>query len=194
MQPSLFAFLHEQLQTVPPVQYGVVSGKTVVVIGANAGIGFEATKHFAQMKPGRIILGCRSKERGEAAVASKTSLPLSHCYRNSFYKGLKVETGYESAELWEIDLAQISSVVKFAERFEKDGGRLDILLENAAIIPIPGQQLTADGYEPVSVIRFLSCAIMTVTLIFNVYLQISGQQLVPLPSCSSLTSNNASHR
>ena len=72
MQLSLFAFLREQLQTVPPVQYEDVSGKTVVVIGANAGIGFEATKHFAQMKPDRIILGCRSKERGEAAVASKS--------------------------------------------------------------------------------------------------------------------------
>jgi retinol dehydrogenase 12 len=65
---------------------------------------------------------------------------------------LKAETGYESAELWEIDLAQISSVVNFAERFEKEGGRLDILLENAGIIPAPGQQLTVDGYERALVI------------------------------------------
>ena len=67
------------------------------------------------------------------------------------YKELKAETGYESAELWIIDLARISSVIDFAERFE--GGRIDILLLNAAIAPVPGQQLTADGYEPVSVIR-----------------------------------------
>jgi NAD(P)-dependent dehydrogenase (short-subunit alcohol dehydrogenase family) len=140
--------LREQLQTVPPVQYEDVSGKTVVVIGANDGIGFEATKHFARMKPGRIIMGCRSKERGEAAVAR-----------------LKAETGYESAEVWEIDLAQIPSVVKFAERFEKDGGRLDILLENAAIIPTAGQQLTADGYEPVFQVNNLCTSLLALRLL-----------------------------
>ena len=64
---------------------------------------------------------------------------------------MKSETGYESAELWIIDLARISSVVDFAERFEKEGGRIDILLLNAATGVAPGQQLTADGYEPVSV-------------------------------------------
>ena len=69
---------------------------------------------------------------------------------------MKAETGYESAELWEIDLARISSVVAFAERFQKEGGRLDILVQNAGIIPIPEQQLTVDGYEPVSVICLYS--------------------------------------
>ena len=80
-----------------------------------------------------------------------------HCYHHTvshfIYKELKKETGYESAELWIIDLARISSVVDFAKRFEKDGGRIDILLLNAAVAPFPGQQLTADGYEPVSVIH-----------------------------------------
>ncbi|KAF8799297.1 hypothetical protein BYT27DRAFT_7121068, partial [Phlegmacium glaucopus] len=68
MQLSFFQFLWEQLATNPPVKYADLSGKTVVVIGANNGIGFEATKHFARMNPDRLILGCRSKERGEAAV------------------------------------------------------------------------------------------------------------------------------
>jgi retinol dehydrogenase 12 len=66
---------------------------------------------------------------------------------------LKAETGYTSGKLWIIDLAQISSVIDFTDRFEKEGGRLDILVENAAILPTPGQHLTADGYEPVSVIH-----------------------------------------
>ena len=70
------------------------------------------------------------------------------------YKELKTETGYEFAELWIIDLSRISSVVEFVERFEKDGGRMDILLLNAATTPFAGQQLTDDGYEPVSVIHF----------------------------------------
>ena len=68
-------------------------------------------------------------------------------------KELKAKTGYESAELRIIDLARIASVIDFAERFEKEGGRIDILLLNAATVPVPGQHLTADGYEPVSVIH-----------------------------------------
>ena len=78
MQYGFFQFLHEQLTPVPSVEHEDLSGKTVVVIGANIGIGFEAAKHFAQMNPDRIILGCRSKERGEAAATGKTNLLLSY--------------------------------------------------------------------------------------------------------------------
>ena len=77
MQLSFFQFLREQLAYVPPVEYEDLSGKTVVVIGANIGLGFEAAKHFTKMNPDRIILGCRSKERGEAAASSETN-PLLH--------------------------------------------------------------------------------------------------------------------
>jgi retinol dehydrogenase-12 len=154
MQLGFFQFLREQLATVPSIEHEDLSGKTVVVIGANIGLGFEAAKHFAKMNPERIILGCRSKERGEAAATSETNPLLSyHSVSHLTYKELKTETGYESAELWVIDLARISSVVDFAERFEKDGGRIDILLLNAGITPALKQQLTADGYEPTSVIR-----------------------------------------
>ena len=157
MQISFYQFLREQLANVPSVEHEDLSGKTVVVIGANIGLGFEASKHFAQMNPDRIILGCRSKERGEAAVNGEANPLLSYYsvshYYYFTYKELKTVTGYESAELRIIDLARISSVVDFAEQFEKEGGRIDILLLNAGVVPFPGQQLTADGYEPVSVIR-----------------------------------------
>ena len=55
----------------PPVAQADLTGKTVVVIGANTGLGYEATKHFATMNPQRLILACRSQQRGAAAVESK---------------------------------------------------------------------------------------------------------------------------
>ncbi|KAF8813012.1 retinol dehydrogenase 12 [Phlegmacium glaucopus] len=148
MQLSFFQMLRQQLASIPPVKYEDLSGKTVVVIGANNGIGFEATKHFARMNPDRLILGCRSKERGEAAVTK-----------------LEAETGYKSAELWVVDLARISSVVDFTNRFEKEGGRLDILLENAGIIQNPRQQLTTDGYEPVFQVNNLCTSLLALRLL-----------------------------
>lgn len=52
----------------PDVLKADLTGKTVVLTGANSGIGFEAVKHFASMNPARIIMACRSKERGEQAL------------------------------------------------------------------------------------------------------------------------------
>jgi len=46
-----------------------LSGKSVIVVGANTGIGFEAVKHFAKMKPARLILACRNEKKGQDAAA-----------------------------------------------------------------------------------------------------------------------------
>ena len=59
---------------------------------------------------------------------------------------LQNETGYQSAELWIIDLSLFSSVIAFADKFEKDGGRLDILVENAAC-GLFTYDTTPDGWE-----------------------------------------------
>lgn len=71
MQLTLGQFISSQRAAVPPVIEANLKGKTVIVTGANNGIGMEAAKHFAKMKPGKLILACRSKERGEAALESE---------------------------------------------------------------------------------------------------------------------------
>ncbi|KAJ7249517.1 short-chain dehydrogenase [Mycena haematopus] len=116
MRFSFRSFVAEQWSKQPPVLKADLTGRTVIVLGANTGIGFEATKHFATMNPGRLILACRSQSKGQAALDR-----------------LKADTGYSRAELWIIDLTDFSSVKQFADKFEREGGRLDILVENAAI-------------------------------------------------------------
>jgi retinol dehydrogenase 12 len=61
-------FIQDQWWKVAPVEHVDLTGKTVVVIGANVGLGFEAAKHFASMNPKRLVLGCRSQEKGQAAL------------------------------------------------------------------------------------------------------------------------------
>ncbi len=63
--PSLFK---EQVGKVPPLEKYDLTGKVVLVVGANTGLGWEAAKHFATMNPARLLLACRSKDRGTAAV------------------------------------------------------------------------------------------------------------------------------
>ncbi|KAJ3737515.1 hypothetical protein DFJ43DRAFT_987156 [Lentinula guzmanii] len=125
---NLFALLR-QLKPLPHVLQADLTGKVVVVTGANTGLGFEAAKHFAQMNPKKVILACRSEEKGEQAVQKI------------------VRTGYMRAEVWPLDLSSFDSVQAFADRFEKEGGgRLDILVENAAVAPLESYQKTKDGY------------------------------------------------
>lgn len=70
MKKSALGVIGDQYTRVPPVVTTDLSGQTVIVVGANTGLGFEATKHFASMNPGRLILACRSKEKGSAAAYS----------------------------------------------------------------------------------------------------------------------------
>ncbi|KAJ3997795.1 hypothetical protein F5050DRAFT_1875675 [Lentinula boryana] len=125
---TLFAFL-QQLKPLPHVLQADLTGKVVIVTGANTGLGFEAAKHFAKMNPKKVILACRSEEKGEQAIQKI------------------VRTGYMRAEVWLLDLSSFDSVQAFADRFEKEGGgRLDILVENAAVAPVENYQKTKDGY------------------------------------------------
>ena len=145
---SLGGFLHDQRTPVPPVVHADIKGQTIVVTGANAGLGFEAAKHFALQKPGRLILACRSEEKGTAAVARKPPMLFYLPFRLTDVRllGIKEETSLENVEMWPLDLAKFSSVTSFADRFEKDGGRLDVLVANAAVSPSTCRR-TPDGWE-----------------------------------------------
>ena len=68
---TFLGFIKDQRWKVAPVEHVDLTGKTVVVVGANVGLGFEAAKHFASMNPKRLVLGCRSQEKGQVALQGK---------------------------------------------------------------------------------------------------------------------------
>lgn len=141
-----FAFILDQWTRLPPPLSVDLSRKTVVVIGANTGIGFETAKHFARMKPARLVLGCRSEAKGKQALESE-DLPPSECSyvieltRGS--EGIAQDTGY-AAELEIIDLAEFRSVIEFAQRLRN--APVDYLIANAGVAP-QEYKLTADTWE-----------------------------------------------
>ncbi len=51
-----------------------------------------------------------------------------------------------TAELWLVDLASFASVSAFADKFDNDGGRLDLLVMNAGLMS-PSYSATVDGWE-----------------------------------------------
>ncbi|ANW22023.1 oxidoreductase [Streptomyces clavuligerus] len=101
-------------------------GRTAVVTGANSGIGLITARELAR-GGARVVLACRSPERGrEAAARIRAALPGA------------------DAEFRRLDLADLASVRAFADGLP--GERLDLLVDNAGVMALPRGR-TTDGFE-----------------------------------------------
>ncbi|KAH9177633.1 hypothetical protein EDB89DRAFT_2218277 [Lactarius sanguifluus] len=145
-QLTFLNFVGDQLWKVHPVVHVDLSGKTVVVVGANVGLGFEAAKHFASMNPKRLVLGCRSQEKGQAAVQAIQAI------------------GFKNAELALVDLSRFASVSAFADAFIRDGSQIDILVYNAGVAS-PNYVSTSDDWEEMIQVNHLSAVLLTILLL-----------------------------
>lgn len=117
--------MNERAEAQPPRD---LEGRTIVVTGANSGIGLAATRQLAE-RGARVILACRSQQRGRQA--------LEH---------LRATLPDASLELEPLDLADLSSVEAFAARLQASLDRLDVLCHNAGVMGLP-RTLTRDGFE-----------------------------------------------
>ncbi|XP_061781897.1 dehydrogenase/reductase SDR family member 13-like [Nerophis lumbriciformis] len=90
-------------------------GKTVIVTGSNTGIGKMTAIDLAR-RGARVILACRSRQRGEDAL-----------------EDVKKESGSSQVVFMQLDLGNLKSVRSFAETFLRDEARLDILINNAGV-------------------------------------------------------------
>lgn len=131
-----------------PVIKADLSGKTVMVVGANTGIGYEAAKHFAAMQPSKVIITARNDDKAAVTVSGKCIRQLVSYISNrrSLVPGLKNETGFQSIEGRILELSRFASVVEFADKFNKDGDDLDILVINAGVAYEKFSK-TQDGWE-----------------------------------------------
>ncbi|EDV29195.1 Retinol dehydrogenase 13 [Trichoplax sp. H2] len=105
-----------------------LDNKTVVITGGNTGIGKETAIDLAQ-RGARIILACRSESKGTTAV-----------------KEIIESSGSSNIVFRKLDLASLQSVRDFANQFNKNEDRLDILINNAGVMWCPYME-TADGLE-----------------------------------------------
>ncbi|GAA6228894.1 retinol dehydrogenase 14 [Lates japonicus] len=105
-------------------------GKTVIVTGANSGIGKALAGELLKLQA-RVIMACRDQRSAEEAAQE-----------------IKREAGPEQGEvvIKHLDLASLGSVRRFCEEIQKEEPRIDVLINNAGIYQCPYMK-TEDGFE-----------------------------------------------
>ena len=105
-----------------------LDSKTVIITGANTGIGKETAIELAK-RGARVVMACRSPQRGQEAL-----------------KDAKDRSGSKDIVLMKLDLSSKRSIKEFAEDFLAREKELHILINNAGVMHTPYQK-TEDGFE-----------------------------------------------
>ena len=104
------------------------TGRTVLVTGANTGLGFETARMLAG-KGAKVVLACRDVRKGERAV-----------------ERIRRESPAADVSLAGLDLADLDSVAAFERAFREKHERLDLLINNAGVM-VPPFSRTQQGFE-----------------------------------------------
>ncbi|XP_064457191.1 retinol dehydrogenase 14-like [Ornithodoros turicata] len=122
------AFGYYIRRTVKCVSQRTLPGRVAIVTGASSGIGFEIACGLAHRRL-RVILACRNVQRAQEAA-----------------KKIRQTTGWNDVVIRQLDLCSFKSVRNFAEEILEEESRLDVLINNAAIVP-KKPELTEDGLD-----------------------------------------------
>jgi len=122
-------------------------GKTVLVTGATAGIGFHIARMLAAQGAKLIITG-RDTDRGRAAVET-----ISICAGNA------------PVDFFPADLSLISENLRLASEVAKRVGRLDVLVNNVGGCGPGSRMETAEGNETTLALNFLGPFALTTRLL-----------------------------
>jgi protochlorophyllide reductase len=143
------------------------TGRTVIVTGANTGLGKATTQALAS-RGARVVMACRNEAK---AFAARNELTAS---------------GVDPRQLvvCELDLGDQASVRSFAEAFLQEHNRLDLLINNAGLSGTTYAK-TRDGFETQFGVNHLGHMALTLRLLTSV---------VATPGSRVITLSSGAHR
>ncbi len=121
-------------------------GKTILVTGANSGLGFAIAVETAR-RGGHVIMACR---RQIPAAGDK----------------VKKLSGSDHVEMRYLDLTKIESIHAFCDGLKNDGVSLDITILNAGVTPAKARK-TASGQDEMFLVNYLANVMLTNLLMTN---------------------------
>ena len=138
------------------------TGRTVIITGANTGIGYEAALVLAG-KGARVVLAVRNAGKGQKAI---DAIARKH-------PGAAVT-------LQELDLSSLASVRNATDALRAAHPRIDLLINNAGVM-YPPKQVTRDGFELQFGTNHLGHFAFTGLLLDNL-LEVPGSRVVTVAS------------
>jgi NAD(P)-dependent dehydrogenase (short-subunit alcohol dehydrogenase family) len=123
-----------------------MTGKTVIITGANSGIGLETAVGLAQAGA-KTVITARDRARGEAAVTD-----------------IRARSGNDEVELVLFDLGSIASVREGAAAILARTDRIDVLVNNAGVV-LSDRRVTEDGFEATFAVNHLGPFLLTELLL-----------------------------
>ena len=118
-----------------------MQGKTVLITGANQGIGKAAAAALAKLGA-KLVLVCRNADKARAAIADIE------------------QQGARDVDLLVGDMGSRADILRVAAEFKAKHDRLDVLLNNAGVI-VPSRRTTVDGIEETLAINHLGYFLLT---------------------------------
>jgi NAD(P)-dependent dehydrogenase (short-subunit alcohol dehydrogenase family) len=123
-------------------------GNTIIVTGANVGLGFEAAVKFVALGAAKVILGVRNVSKGATAAREIENRTQRK----------------QIVEVWELDMDHYSSISQFAARVNSELPRLDIAILNAGVIA-KDYIVGPEGWESTLQVNVMSTALLALLLL-----------------------------
>ncbi|KKA19407.1 hypothetical protein T310_6608 [Rasamsonia emersonii CBS 393.64] len=138
-------FFQEAVPQNPPSTN--LGGKTIIITGANSGLGLEAARQFLQFNASRVILAVRSIAKGEAAAAQ-----------------IQLANPDAEVKVMKLDLDSYDSVVAFANQVKQELTDMHALVLNAGMNQYV-YETSPTGHERLLQVNFLSHAVLALQLL-----------------------------
>lgn len=143
-------------------------GQTVLITGANTGLGLESAKRLAAAGA-KVVIAARSTAKAEAAV-----------------KEVAAFTSAGTAVPVDLDLAELASIKSFPSRLQAalgtDTPTIDVLMNNAGVMAVPERISTADGFEKTVGINHLGHFALVAALLPSLQRATAGFRIINVSS------------
>ncbi len=133
-----------------------MQGRTVIITGANTGIGKETARELARMGAG-VALVCRSASRGAAARQE-----------------ISADTGSDKITLHLADFGSLAQVRSLATELQAAYPVIDVLVNNAGLV-LPKRMTSEDGHEMTFAVNHLAPFLLTNLLLENIQAAPAGR-------------------
>ncbi|KAI9452067.1 NAD-P-binding protein [Lactarius psammicola] len=127
-----------------------LTGKVIIVTGANSGIGFHTAKQLYG-RGATVYLACRNEARAHAALAEIEG-------------EVRTTPAQSRLRFLQLDLASLHATKAAAEEFARREGRLDVLINNAGRL-YDDYVMTVDGLEQTVEVNHVALSVFTQALL-----------------------------